>query len=117
MVIGGVFLSSMFYGALRSSSMRGGSMVTISIGVDFGSGETYPERYQVPNKTALEVLNKTVKSLKVEDGRVKCISGICENETREWVFEVNDVQLEKQPSNYYPKEQDLIVFRYVNRSG
>lgn len=116
-VIATVFLSSTFYGAITSSNRGGNPTVTASIGVDFGGGKADPKTYQVPNETALELFNRTVRSLRVKNGEVICVSNICENGTKGWNFYVNYRKSEKEVSRYYPQSQDLLVLRFENRTN
>lgn len=112
-----VFLSSTFYGAVVSNNSGGGGLITTRVGIDFGTGGgAQPQPYEVPNKSALWILNKSVTSLKIENGEVECISMKCEDRSKEWNFYVNYQEADKKPRNYYPKDQDVIVFRYENKS-
>lgn len=110
-----IMISSVLLSFILYSGEKSGGEKKLGLVVDFGEGYgRYPLDVESGNESAFDILRSKVGSVHLNEEKIDCINGICNNEENKWVFIVNGNETIQSPMGFFPTGFDVIEFKYEN---
>lgn len=80
-------------------------------------GNTTTEKFNVMDANALQILMQKHNVELTKNNFIKCIDSVCVKNEYSWTFYVNNKFVLSSADKYYPKDNDVLEFRFGKLGG